>query len=201
MWRKIKFYVISATIITLAVTALYYRYAAQREGAIRRTVDAPAILQQVQQLSELVTVKYSIQKVVGLKEEKVPFGSESVLLMVQSVVLGGVNLASLQSNDVTVSDENRVTIRLPEPSVLHVFVNDKETKVWDRERTWWTPWVGYNSELEQKARLAALESMQAAALEMGILSNARQNAETTIRSVLGAAGVNSVKFETADGVH
>ena len=201
MWRKIKFYVISATIITLAVTALYYRYAAQREGAIRRTVDAPAVLQQVQQLSELVTVKYSIQKVVGLKEEKVPFGSESVLLMVQAVVLGGVNLASLQSNDVTVSDENRVTIRLPEPSVLHVFVNDKETKVWDRERTWWTPWVGYNSELEQKARLAALESMQAAALEMGILSNARQNAETTIRSVLGAAGVNSVKFETADGVH
>ena len=201
MWKRIKFYAVSIVIVALAAAALYYRFFPKREGMIRRVVDAPAILQQVQQLNELVTVKYNIQKVIGLKEEKVPFGSESVLLMVQATVLGGVDLASLKPEDVSVNAGNRLTIKLPPPKVMHVFVNDKDTKVWDREKTWWTPWVGYNPELEQKARLAALEAVQVAALEMGILSNAQQNAETTIRGFLHTLTIESVSFETAGSAH
>jgi hypothetical protein len=197
VWKRIKFYAVSAVIVALAAVAVYYRFFPQREAVIRRVVDAPAILQQVQQLSELVTVKYNIQKVIGLKEEKVPFGSESVLLMVQATVLGGVDLASLKPEDVSVTAADRVTIKLPPPKIMHVFVNDKDTKVWDREKTWWTPWVGFNPELEQKARLAALEAVQVAALQMGILSNAQQNAETTIRGFLRTVGIESVSFETA----
>ncbi len=201
MWKRIKFYAVSAVIVALAAAALYYRFFPQREGVIHRVVDAPAILQQVQQLNELVTVKYNIQKVIGLKEEKVPFGSESVLLMVQATVLGGVDLSSLKPEDVSVNADNRVTIMLPPPKIMHVFVNDKDTKVWDREKTWWTPWVGFNPELEQKARLAALEAVQVAAQEMGILSNAQQNAETTIRGFLHTVGIESVSFETAGTAH
>ena len=201
MWKRIKFYAVSIVIVALAAAALYYRFFPKREGMIRRVVDAPAILQQVQQLNELVTVKYNIQKVIGLKEEKVPFGSESVLLMVQATVLGGVDLASLKPEDVSVNAGNQVTIKLPPPKVMHVFVNDKDTKVWDREKTWWTPWVGFNPELEQKARLAALEAVQVAALEMGILSNAQQNAETTIRGFLHTVAIDSVSFETAGAAH
>src|ERR1043166_7567192 len=112
MWKRIKLYTVSAAIVALAATTFYYRFFPQREAVIRRVVDAPAILRQVQQLNELVTVKYSIQKVIGLKEEKVPFGSESLLLMVQATVLGGVDLASLGSQDVSVNAESRVTIQL-----------------------------------------------------------------------------------------
>ena len=199
MWKRFKLYTVSVVILGLAATALYYRFFPQREAVIRRVVDAPAILQQVQQLNELVTVKYSIQKVIGLKEEKVPFGSESVLLMVQATVLGGVDLASLGSQDVSVNAESRVTIQLPPPRIMHVFVNDKETKVWDREKTWWTPWVAYNPELEQKARLAALESVQAAAQDMGILKDAQQNAETTIRNFLGTVGITNLTIQPKAG--
>jgi hypothetical protein len=195
MWKRIKFYAVSAIIVMLAGAALYYRFFPQREAVIRRVVDAPAILLQVQQLNELVTVKYSIQKVIGLKEEKVPFGSESVLLMVQATVLGGVDLASLKPENINVGADNRVTIRLPSPKIMHVFVNDKETKVWDREKTWWTPWVAYNPELEQKARLAALESVQVAAQDLGILKDAQKNAETAIRDFLRTVGTGSVAFE------
>jgi len=201
MWKRIKFYAVSAVIIALAVAALYYRFFPQREAVVRRVVDAPAILQQVQQLAELVTVKYSIQKVVGLKEEKVPFGSESVLLMVQATVLGGIDLASIRAEDISVSDSNRVTIKLPPPMIMHVFINDQDTKVWDREKTWWTPWVGFNPELEQKARVDALESIQVAAQDMGILSNAQQNAETTIRGFLQTVGIESISFEPSRTAH
>jgi hypothetical protein len=195
MWRKIKFYFVSLLIIGLAGLALYYRYFPQR-GVTRRTVDTPAVLQQIQRLSELVTVKYNIQKVIGLEEQKVPFGSEKVLLLVQATVLGGVDLSQLSKQDVTSVDAGSLAISLPAPRVMHVFVNDNETKVWDRGKTWWTPWVDFNPELEQNARRAALEAVQQAALQMGILSNAQQNAETTIREFLRTAGITNVTFWT-----
>jgi hypothetical protein len=194
MWRKIKFYFVSALIIALAGAALYYRFAAQ-QTVTRRTVDTPAIVQQIQRLNELVTVKYSIEKVIGLEEQKVPFGSEKVLLLVRASVLGGVDLAQLTGDDVTLGEAGAVTIRLPAPRVLHVFVNDNETKVWDRSKTWWTPWVALNPELEQNARRAALEAVQQAALQMGILSNAQANAESGIREFLRAVSVSNVTFQ------
>jgi len=199
MWKKIKFYTVSAIIVALGVTCLYLYYFGRREPVVRRVVDAPAVLKEIQRLSELVTVKYSIQKVVGLKEEKVPFGSEQVLLMVQADVLGGVDLAALSMNDVQIGANNVIAVKLPPPKVMHVYVDEKQTRVWDRSKTWWTPWVPYNPELEQKARLAALEAVQAAALEMGILSNAQENAEKTVRGFLQTVGVDSVRFEKPEG--
>jgi hypothetical protein len=193
MWRKIKFYLVSLLVVGLAGLALYYRYFPQ-QVVTRRTVDTPAVVQQIQRLSELVTVKYNIQKVIGLEEQKVPFGSEKVLLMVQATVLGGVDLAQLTTQAVTSTDPGSVTIQLPSPRVMHVFVNDNETKVWDRSKTWWTPWVDFNPELEQNARRAALEAVQQAALQMGILSNAQHNAETTVREFLRTAGISNVTF-------
>jgi hypothetical protein len=196
MWKKIKLWTVSTIIVALGVACAYLYYFGRRETVVRRVVDAPAVLKEIQRLSELVTVGYSIQKVIGLEEEKVPFGSEKVLLMVQATVLGGVDLSMLNTQHCIVAADNSVTLLLPPPKVLHVFVNEKETRVWDRSKTWWTPWVPFNPDLDQKARLAALEAVQAAALEMGILSNAQETAETTIREFLQATGVESVRFET-----
>jgi hypothetical protein len=194
MWKRIKFYTVTAVIVALAALAAYYRLFPQREGVINRVVDAPALVKEIQRLNELVTVKYNIQKVIGLKEEKVPFGSESVLLMVQATVLGGVDLSTVNAQCVALAASNSVTISLPPPKIMHVFIDDKQTKVWDRSKTWWTPWVDFNPELEQKARLAALEAVQAAALDMGILSDAQRNTETTIREFLRPLGFESVNF-------
>jgi len=199
MWKRIKCFAVSAVILTLSAACVYLYYFGRREAVLRRVIDAPAVVKEIQQLSELVTVKYNIQKVVGLKEEKVPFGSEQVLLMVQADVLGGIDLAALRPSDVRVAMDGNVTATLPPPKVMHVYVDEKQTRVWDRSKTWWTPWIPADPELEQKARLAALEAVQAAALEMGILSNAQQNAEKTIREFLHAAGVESVHFERPEG--
>jgi len=145
----------------------------------------------------LATVKYTIQKVIGLEEEKVPFGSESLLMVVQATVKGGIDLSELATQDVRVAADSSITIKLPPPKILDIYINDKETKVWQRTKTWWTPWVSFNPEMEQQARLAAREYVQAAALKMNILSNAQQNAETTIRRFLRLLGTGSVRFETA----
>ena len=197
MWKKIKFYTVSLIIVALSAACVYLYYFGNKRAVVRRVVDAPAVLQEIQRLSELVTVKYSIQKVVGLKEEKVPFGSEQILLMVQANVLGGVDLAALGTNDVRINADGAVTVRLPMAKVMHVYIDEQQTKTWDRSKTWWTPWVAFNPELEQKARLAALEAVQAAALEMGILNHSQENAEKTILEFLRAGGVADVRFEVA----
>jgi len=199
MWKKIKFGIVSAVILVLSAACAYLYYFGGRAAVARRVVDPPAVVREIQRLSELVTVKYNIQKVIGLEEQKVPFGSEKILLMVQATVLGGVDLSAVNTQCCVVAADSSVTITLPPPKVLQVFVNEKDTKVWDRSKTWWTPWVPFSPELDQKARLAALEAAQAAALDMGILSNAQENAEKTVRGFLQTVGVDSVHFEKPEG--
>ena len=192
MWRTLKFYFLSAVIVGLAGLALYYRYFPQRVG--RETlVESPAILRQIQPLNDLITVRYNIQKVIGLTEQKVPFGSEQVLMLVQAKVSGGVNLAAATARRAGTT----VVIQLPPASILDAALDDKETKVWDRSKTWWTPWVSLNPDLEQSARRNALEDVRLAAVQMGILSNAQQNAETILRNFLQTIGFNQVSFVPA----
>ena len=162
-------------------------------GDVRETLSPPGVVKEIQQLNSLVSVKYILQKAIGLEEKKIPFGSERILLIVQAEVLGGVELDKLAAYHVT-TDGLRFTIALPPPKILHIVVDDKETRVWDRSVTWWTPWVPANLDLERQARLAAKEAIEKSALDMGILEQAKKNAQMSIRGLLMGLGAKSVAF-------
>jgi hypothetical protein len=170
-------------------------WTSERQG--RPRLDPPSVLAQVQRLNQLATVKYTIQKVISLTEQKQPVGSESILLVIQASVQAGIDLASLRLDDVIVHPNGTVVVQLPAAKVLNVSIDEKETKVWDRQKTWWTPWVAYSLDLEQRARLAGVEAVSQAALEMGILPEAEKNAETSIRGLLGLTGVKAVQITIA----
>jgi hypothetical protein len=172
----------------LGVIAIFW----SQRAAHRPSLDAPSILVQVQQLNQLTTVKHTIQKVIGIKEQKQPVGTESILLIVQASVQAGIDLASLRPDDVLIRSDGTVELRLPAAKILNVSIDEKETKVWDRSKTWWTPWVPYSLDLEQRARLAGVEAVNKTALDIGILGQAEQNAETSIRGLLRLAGIKSV---------
>jgi len=148
--------------------------------------DSPAVVTEIQRLNQLITVRYSIQRVVGIKEQKQPLGEESLLLMVQGEVQAGVDLAHFDSANIHYSDPHTVSVLLPPAQIVNVFLNEKYTKVWDRRITWWTPWVDYNLDLEHKAREQALADVKSAALEMGILQQAQKNAELAVDDFLQA---------------
>ncbi len=183
------------TIVALAGIAVIATIWISRRD--RPQLDTPALLLQVRQLNQLATVQYTIQKVVGLTEDKQPVGSESILLIVQASVQAGVDLASMRAEDVTVQPDGSVSLRLPRAKILNLSIDEKETKVWDRQKTWWTPWVPYSLDLEKRARLAGLEAVKQTALEMGMLAQADRNAETSIRGLLMLAGVKSVRVTHA----
>jgi hypothetical protein len=154
------------------------------------SLDAPTVLVRIKQLKQLVTVRYSIQRVVGITEPRVPLGSESILIMVQGEALAGVDLAALTPKDLRLSGD-RVLVRLPDAKLLDTFLDEKHIKVWDHQITWWTPWVAVDPELEHRARLQALDEVRAAALDMGILDQAANNAEGAIRDLLAALNLKA----------
>jgi hypothetical protein len=152
-----------------------------------RPIDPPAVVIQVRELKELVTVRYVVQKVVGITEPRQPLGEESLLLMVQGSAHAGVDLGAVTQYDVQVSGK-KIKIRLPHAQVFDVFLDEKNTKVWDRRITWWTPWVSPDPNLEHQARMAAIDDIRKAALDMGILRDAESSARTAIRDLVGAMG-------------
>jgi hypothetical protein len=167
-------------------------FTVERRGLPIRTLDSPAIVREIQGLSELVSVKYTVQKVVGLEEKKTPVGAEKLLLIVQAEVLAGVDLSELTPAGVKVLPGDNIKLALPAARIFHIVIDDKETKVWDRQITWWTPWVSPNPDLERQARLAAIASVKQAALDMGILDQAQRNAELVVRNLLQTLGAKSV---------
>jgi hypothetical protein len=162
-----------------------------RDGLGWRGFDSAPVVTQVKQLNELVTVRYSIQRVVGITEPKEPFGAESILLMVQGEVLASVDLASMTPRDIVYSGARSVTVALPAAKIFNAFLDEKQTKVWDRHITWWTPWVPYDPDLEHKARLSAVKDVRDAALAMGILDQAQKNAESAIKDFLRALKIDA----------
>ena len=195
--RSVAFGVVVGFLLAVIVFVIARRITSASSPAT--TLDPVSVVHQIQRLNELVSVKYTVQKVVGLEEEKVPFGSEKLLLFVQAEVLAGIDLSKLAAADIKWLPAKRMQVMLPPPRIEHVVIDDKETKVWDRQITWWTPWVPYNPDMERQARLKAKDTIQQAAIDMGILDQARRNAEAGIRSLLETLGVKSVTLVSPVG--
>jgi Protein of unknown function (DUF4230) len=174
----------SSFLVVLVLALLLFTRLGSLLGIGPVALDSDSVITQVKKLDQLVTVKYSIQRVIGLKEEHQPLGEESILLMVEGQVLAGVDLSSLTSEDVRISGSHHLSVAVPRAKIAHVFLDEHKVKVWDRRVTWWTPWIAPDPDLEHRARLAALDDVKAAAIEMGILGDAQRNAQTAIQSFL-----------------
>ena len=196
-WKLLVFASSALTLVLLLVVSAHLFLSHRTGGGL--ALNAPTIVIQVKKLNQMTTVKYSLQRVVGMTEAKNPFGEESILLMVQGQALAGVDLSTVKPDDVSISRAGVVSIKLPPAKLFHVFLDEEQTKVWDRHITWWTPWVPYDPDLEHKARLAAEQDVRSAALKMGILGEAQRNAEAAVTSFLRAFQVE-VDFKAASGL-
>lgn len=183
---------ILAALACLAVAILLvadFAYLHFYSGARLRVLDSASVVTQVKQLKNLVTVRYSLQRVVGVTEPRGAFGEESILLMVQGDVQAGVDLSKLKREDIVRTGKQAITIHLPQASLFAAYIDEKQTKVWDRHITWWTPWIPPDPDLEHKARLRAIDDIQLAAISMGILNEAQKNAENGICEFLKAFNI------------
>ena len=161
-----------------------------------QTTTGPVVVEGVQDLNRLATVRWRESVIVtresgGTELERFLAG-EKVLLLATGDVEAGVDLASLGRDDVKVNGET-VTIRLPEPEILSVSLDEQKTGVYDRD---FGPLnLRPDDDLVEKARAAAVDRIEQAARDEDILDQAEQNAEDSIRAFVSTLGFEEVRFE------
>ncbi len=187
-------------VILLFLIGLFLGYRISRWLGVsgpRRTYDTPVLVQQVQTLSELVTVKYVVEKVEVWEDPPTglfsPFiaGDNRILILARGIVKAGVDFSKLKSEDIRVQDKT-IWIRLPSARVTDAYLDDKETKVIERKTGFLR---SFDKDLEQNIRKTAVEDMRASAARGGILRDADERARTQLAGFFKLMGFDRVEFE------
>jgi len=147
------------------------------------------VVLQVQTLSDLVTVKYVLEKVVILEDVKW-YGENRVLLLAHGIVKAGIDLKRLKADDVTISGK-KIDLRLPPPQITDAYLDDPRSQVIDHTTGLLR---AFDKDLEQTARENAVDDIRRAARMDGILDEANQRARLELELFLRQAGFEQVTF-------
>ena len=158
-------------------------------GSGLRFENTATVVQQVQTLSDLVTVKYVMEKVVILDDMKW-YGESRVLLLAHGIVKAGIDLKRIKADDVTISGKS-ISIKLPPPQVTDAYLDDKQGQVIDHTTGLLRV---FDKDLEQTARENAVDDIRRAARNAGILDDADQRARLELKLFLLEAGFEQVEF-------
>ena len=149
-----------------------------------RIQNTATMLKQVQTLSQLVTVKYVLEKVVILEDIKW-YGENRVLLVAHGVVKAGVDLQEIKPEDVRV-DDKKVVVKLPPARITDVYLDDKKTRVVDRTTGLLR---AFDKDLEQSARRQAVEDLSISARFNGINGDAEERARLQLTNLFHQLGL------------
>ena len=147
------------------------------------------VIRQVQTLSDLVTVKYVLEKVVILEDVKW-YGESRVLLLAHGIVKAGIDLKRVSANDVTISGK-QICLRLPPPQITDAYLDEPKSQVIDHTTGLLR---AFDKDLEQVARQNAVDDIRRAARRDGILDEADKRARLELELFLRQAGFEEVEF-------
>jgi hypothetical protein len=159
-------------------------------------LNTAVIIQQVQTLSDLVTVKYVLEKVVIVNSPPASMlgqlvqGENRVLLLAHGIVKAGIDLKRLRPEDVRI-EGRKITLHLPPPQVTDAYLDEQQTQVIDWEKGFLRD---FDKDLETTARQNAVDDISRAARKAGILKDADDRARTELAVFLNRAGFEQVEF-------
>lgn len=181
--------VIAITIaLGLFIGVLSYRWMGSRSGLIFNTA---TLLKKVQTLSQFVTVKYNLEKVVVLDDAKW-YGDSHVVLVAHGVVKAAIDLDQLGPKDIQISGK-KISIMLPRSRVVDAYLDDQKTQILERATGMLRI---FDKDLEQNARRQAVEELRLAALQNGILNDASDRARAQLAVLLYQVGFTDVDLRS-----
>ena len=160
----------------------------KNQNAKEKIYDTATVLKQIKGLSELVTVKYVVERVIVLEDVKW-YGENRVMLVVNGIVKAGVDLSRLKQEDI-VRDGTNIVISLPPAQITDVYIDEKNTQVVERSTGLLRK---FDKDLEQNARRQAVDDLRRAARYGGILTDAERQAKSQLKLLLSNLGL-SVQF-------
>ena len=162
-----------------------------------KTYNTATLLVQVQSLSQLVTIKYVMEKVVILEDppqnpvRRLLPDETKVVLVAHGIVKAGVDLARMKPEDLELSG-GRISIRLPPAQITDAYLDEKQTQVIERNTSFMRE---FNKDLEQNARQNAVEDIRRAARGSGICRDADERARLELKNLFGQLGFE-VEFKS-----
>ena len=190
--RQIRNFIWTLTAVVVLVLAVYLTFTAARwlnHGGSRFFWNTTSVVHEVQTLSDLVTVKYVLNKVVVLEDVKW-YGENRVLLLAQGVVKAGIDLKKLKPEDVSIADK-KISLRLPPPQITDAYLDDAASQVIDHTTGLLR---AFDKDLEQSARQNAVDDIARAARRAGILDEADKRGRAELVNFFKRAGFASVEF-------
>jgi hypothetical protein len=164
-------------------------------GRNTRIASQGSVVDRIQRLQRLETVVYNMDKIVTGEKDN-PFlpnfiAGDRLLMLVHGQVVAGVDFSSLRSSDIRV-DGKSVHVHLPYPRILITRVDNSRTRVYSRNTGLLVP---VDPNLETQVRQEAERQLLEEAVQGGILTTARQNAQTTITGLLLGLGFENVEVD------
>jgi hypothetical protein len=190
--QKLRNFLRTVTAVVVLTLAIYLTFSITRwlgRDNSLHFMDTATVVQQVQTLSELVTVKYVMEKVVVLEDAKW-YGENRVLLLAHGVVKAGIDLKRIKPGDVTISDK-KISIKLPPPQITDAYLDDGKSQVIDHSTGLLR---AFDKDLEQTVRANAVDDIRRAARTNGILGDANDRAKLELELFLRQAGFDEVDF-------
>jgi hypothetical protein len=158
--------------------------------------DPVTIINQVQSLARLETIRYNVEKVITAETGQGAFAfliQDRLLLVAHGLVIAGIDMEKIKPADMWL-DQGVLNVRLPAADVFVATLDNSKTYVYERD-------TGLlkspDPSLETLARQAAEQEILKAALEDGILDQAMTNAQTYLRWFFETLGYKQITFVPA----
>ena len=151
----------------------------------------PALLVKVQTLSQFVTVKYSLEKVVEFEDAKW-YGDSRVLLVAHGVVKAGIDLSQMAPGDIQISGK-KISLALPRARITDTYLDDHQTQILDHSTG---AFRLFDKDLEQSARQRAVDELRLAASQNGILNDAAERGKSQLTILLYQLGFTDIDLRS-----
>jgi hypothetical protein len=155
--------------------------------------DPVTIINKISSLARLETIQYTVEKIIvaekGQEVFRLLFG-DRLLFVAHGKVIAGIDLTRLNRSDLEIKN-GLLKVTLPETEIFIVSLDNEKSYTYSRDTGLLTK---SDLNLETLARRAAETEILQAALDDGILKQARVNAEAYLLGFLNNLGFNSVAF-------
>ena len=148
-------------------------------------LDVVMVSDRLEEVKKLVTVEYNYTNMGQFEQHgefygvKLPFTTKRFIVSYDGVICAGIDWA--QGTSITINNDQRINVRIPNAIIISHEIDEDSLQVFDETRNIFNPitiedYTGFQN--DQK------DAMEQKAVENGLLTQAKTNAQTVIRQFL-----------------
>ena len=194
---------IVALLLVLSVVLNVLLLTRKKNPAARKKSVRSAILQGIQNVNELATVRERFQSIVSFSDGKqlpflgfwLPGTTRKFIMRYAGVIVCGNDLSRLDISERFAV--NRVRVVVPRSRILDIYADVQSFEVYDQQAGLFT---SIRLEDQNREVTADLEEMRQNALKSGILSQADENTRRILTSIVATTGMEAeIVFDDGEG--